>query len=203
MKLFSKTILIILLVLGNKIYGADTASYKVFLVQGSLTYEITPDKKHVINLNAEPFEFRFEMANMTEISLSANHDSGVYKTPFSKQLKECPRVGPAAGSETNLNEAKDIIIYKSGDGYLKWFYKSDSNHRFDSGVIKSGNTIYAKRTIRNYWYLPHYKEKSVAENKKKLYVTFFNVFKEPCEAFKEGELVPDRRYVTLVFQNLK
>ncbi len=202
MKLFYVTICIISL-FSNKVCGADTSFYKVFLVQGPLTYEITSGKKHKIHLEPEPYEFRFELVNMKAISVSANHDSGLYSTPFQKQFKECPRVGPAPGSETNLNEAKDIIIYKSGFGYLKWYYKTAEEHRFDSGAVMKGDTLYAKRSIKNYWYMPAYKEKSVAENKKNVYITFFNINKEPCDAYKEGQLLPDRRYVTLTFQKLK
>lgn len=154
-------------------------------------------------MTADPYEFKFEMTNMDGICVSANHDSGVYKTPFTKQFKECPRIGPNPGSEVNLNETKDIIIYKSGDGYLKWFFKSDSKQCFDSGVVKVGNTIFARRTIHSYWYVPQYKEKTIAENRKSVYVTFFDVAKEPCEAFKEGQLVPDRGYAILKFPKSK
>lgn len=140
------------------------------------------------------------MVKMNEVRLSANQDSAVFSTPDAKQFKECPRSSPSPGSETNLNEAKDIIIYKSGFGYLRWYFKSNEDHRFDSGVVVKGDTIRATRTIRNYWYMPAYKEKSVEQNKKNLYVTFFDVNKEPCDAFEEGALIPDRRYVTLIFQ---
>lgn len=199
MNLFSKTILIILLIFGNKLCASDTTTYKVFLVQGSKTYEITPGKKHEIKLNPGPYEFKFELVNMKEIRVSANHDSGVYSTPFQKQLKECPRGGPGLGSETNMNDAKDLIIYKSGFGYLQWYYKSLENHRFDSGAVVKGDTLFATRSIKHYWYMPEYKEKTVDETKKNVYITFFDVNKEPCEAFKEGQLVPDRRYVALIF----
>ena len=67
-----------------------------------------------------------------------------------------------------------MIICKSGCGYLKWFYKSAENYRVDSRLVVKCDTLFAKRIINNYWYMPACKEKSVTQNKK-MYTSLFSI----------------------------
>jgi hypothetical protein len=78
--------------------------------------------------------------------------------------------------ETEFNKDQELLI-QDQESYCYWFYdpKEYDWHRFDSVIVRKGNSIIGTKTVRQFYNLEQGKNLSLLEVPKKLYLTFFSI----------------------------
>jgi hypothetical protein len=137
---------------------------------------IRPDSLGRVYLKKETFAIETTLNKLDGVFLNCAFDSVVYNGALRRNLPNFQTIGWKVSVETEFNKDQELLI-QDQDSYCYWFFdpKEYDWHRFDSVIVRKGNSIIGTKTIRQFYAIEQGKNLSLTEASKKLYLTFFSI----------------------------
>jgi hypothetical protein len=137
---------------------------------------IRPDSLGRVYLNKETFAIETTLNKLDGVFLNCAFDSVVYNGALQRNLPDFQSIGWKVSVETEFNKDQELFLNTIND-YCYWFYdpKAYDWHRFDSVIVRKGNSIIGTKTIRQFYEIEQGKNLILKEVPKKLYLTFFSI----------------------------
>jgi hypothetical protein len=164
-------LLIILNFVQVNIFGQ---SFKIEFLQGGQTFR--GDSTLVIKLKKEPFVIAVELNKLDGVFVNSSYDDIVYQGALKRNLPDFQTIGWKVSVETEFNKDQELFL-QDQDSYCYWFYdpKEYDWHRFDSLIVRKGNTIIGTKTIRQFYSLENKLNIAIKDlPKKPIYLSFFS-----------------------------
>lgn len=203
-----RSLLLILLVAcitsGHAQLQYGSYGYRIQIIQGQDTFNVSDSGRNEINLKRESFRFRFSLKKDRYVFFIASGTTEYYRTDIDSVFPDCMMFcGGAVGAGTMFNPDQEICVYGFSQGISCWFYDSATEHRFDGPAAIFNDGIYAERTINKLYDYKGSKKYFPLKNLsagKVIYMVFMDMENEKCpecEDRKTGK--PWRRYLKIKF----
>ena len=137
---------------------------------------VRPDALGKVYLKKEAFAIETTLNKLDGVFVNSSDDSIVYQGALQRNLPDFQTIGWKVSVETEFNKDQELLI-QDQESYCYWFYdpKEYDWHRFDSVIVRKGNSIIGTKTVRQFYNLEQGKNLSLLEVPKKLYLTFFSI----------------------------
>jgi hypothetical protein len=137
---------------------------------------VRPDALGKVYLKKEAFAIETTLNKLDGVFVNSSDDAIVYQGALQRNLPDFQTIGWKVSVETEFNKDQELLI-QDQESYCYWFYdpKEYDWHRFDSVIVRKGNSIIGTKTVRQFYNLEQGKNLSLLEVPKKLYLTFFSI----------------------------
>ncbi len=152
---------------------------------------IRPDSLGRVYLNKETFAIETTLNKLDGVFLNCAFDAVVYNGALQRNLPDFQSIGWKISVETDFNKDQELLI-QDQESYCYWFYdpKAYDWHRFDSLIVRKGNSIIGTKTIRQFYDIEQGKNLTLTDVPKILYLTFFSIngsFKEENAVLNQAQ----------------
>jgi hypothetical protein len=130
-----------------------------------------------VHLRKEPFVIHTTLNKLDGVFVNCAFDSVVYNGAMQRNLPDFQSVGWKVSVETEFNKDQELLI-QDQESYCYWFYdpKAYDWHRFDSVMVRKGNSIIGTKTIRQFYVIENKQTISIRDiQQAPLYLSFFSV----------------------------
>ena len=137
---------------------------------------VRPDSLGRVYLIKDTFLILTALDKLDGVFVNSSFDSVVYQGALQRNLPDFHTIGWKVSVETEFNKDQELLI-QDQESYCYWFYdpKEYDWHRFDSVIVRKGNTIIGTKTIRQFYFSENKQNVAIRDLKKiPVYMSFFS-----------------------------